>query len=139
MAWCASTHSVKRIKRSGGPDTVDYANPAALVSTDWVAEHLHDPSIRLVEVDVDTTTYERGHLEGAVGLNWTTQFGDPIRRDIPTRDAWQGLMRRCGVDNTTRIVFYGDNNNVAGWRDGRAHSNQTAPRPLKLRSRARHH
>src|SRR5437868_3540670 len=90
---------------------MEYANPAALVSTDWVAEHLHDPHVRLFEVDVDTTAYERGHLEGACGLNWTTQLGDPIRRDIPSRTAWQELMAGCGVTNQTRLIFYGDNNN----------------------------
>ena len=61
---------------------MDYANPSALVSTDWVANHLHDPNVRLLEVDVDTTAYDHGHLAGAIGLNWTTQLGHPIRRDI---------------------------------------------------------
>ena len=69
-----------------------YANPMALVSTDWVAEHLHDADVRLLEVDVDTTAYERGHIAGAVGINWTTQLGDRIRRDIPSRSAWEQLM-----------------------------------------------
>jgi thiosulfate/3-mercaptopyruvate sulfurtransferase len=88
-----------------------YANPSALVSTDWVTEHMHDPGVRLLEVDVDTTAYERGHLQGAVGINWTTQLGDPIRRDIPTRAAFEHLMSQAGVSNDTRIIFYGDNNN----------------------------
>jgi thiosulfate/3-mercaptopyruvate sulfurtransferase len=90
---------------------VSYANPAALVSTDWVADHLHDPHVRLLEVDVDTAAYERGHIEGAVGLNWTTQLGDPIRRDIPTQQAWERLMGQSGVTNQTQLIFYGDNNN----------------------------
>jgi thiosulfate/3-mercaptopyruvate sulfurtransferase len=90
---------------------MDYANPAALVSTDWVANHLHDPNVRLLEVDVDTTAYARGHLEGAAGINWTTQLGDRVRRDIPTQQAWSRLMSDCGVSNQTRLVFYGDNNN----------------------------
>jgi thiosulfate/3-mercaptopyruvate sulfurtransferase len=88
-----------------------YANPSALVSTDWVAEHLHDPNVRLLEVDVDTTAYERGHIQGAVGINWTTQLGDPIRRDIPSRAAFEHLMSQNGVSNTTQVIFYGDNNN----------------------------
>ena len=88
-----------------------YANPAALVSTDWVNDHLDDPGVRLLEVDVDTTAYERGHIRGAVGINWTTQLGDPIRRDIPSRTAFEELMRGSGVSNTTRLIFYGDNNN----------------------------
>src|SRR3954452_14381738 len=88
-----------------------YARPMALVSTDWVAEHLHDSRVRLIEVDVDTTAYERGHLPGAVGINWTTQLGDPIRRDILSPAAFQALMQQCAVDSDTHIVYYGDNNN----------------------------
>src|ERR1700694_2674275 len=88
-----------------------YANPMALVSTDLVAGHLQDPNVRLLEVDVDTTAYERGHIAGAVGLNWTTQLGDRGRRDIPSRAAWEKLMAESGVTGQTRIIFYGDNNN----------------------------
>jgi thiosulfate/3-mercaptopyruvate sulfurtransferase len=88
-----------------------YANPAALVSTDWVMQHLLDANVRLLEVDVDTTAYERGHLEGAVGINWTTQLGDPIRRDIPSRAAFEHLMSRCGATPQSHLIFYGDNNN----------------------------
>jgi thiosulfate/3-mercaptopyruvate sulfurtransferase len=89
----------------------DYANPAALVSTQWVADHLNDPNIRLIEVDVDTSAYEQGHIQGAVGVNWTTQLGDPIRRDIPSGEAWAKLLSQAGVSPDTRIIFYGDNNN----------------------------
>ena len=88
-----------------------YANPAALVSTQWVADHLNDASVRLIEVDVDTSSYAQGHIAGAVGINWTTQLGDPIRRDIPSREDWQKLLGDAGVTNDTRIIFYGDNNN----------------------------
>ena len=88
-----------------------YANAAALVSTEWVAEHLNDPNVRLIEVDVDTTAYEQGHLAGAVGFNWTTQLSDPIRRDIPTQADWEQLLGGAGVGNGHQIVFYGDNNN----------------------------
>ena len=89
----------------------EYANPNALVSTGWVAEHLHDPAVRLIEVDVDTTTYETGHIPGAVAFNWTTQLADPIRRDIPDKETWEQLLSGAGVDQDTRIVYYGDNNN----------------------------
>ena len=88
-----------------------YANSQALVSTQWVADHLNDPGIRLLEVDVDTAAYGQGHISGAVGINWTTQLGDPIRRDIPSKQAWEQLMGQSGVSNDTRIIFYGDNNN----------------------------
>jgi len=88
-----------------------YANPAALVSTQWVADHLNDPNVRLIEVDVDTAAYGTGHVQGAVGVNWTTQLGDPIRRDIPSKEAWAKLLSDSGVGPDTRIIFYGDNNN----------------------------
>ena len=89
----------------------DYANPAALVSTQWVADHLNDSNVRLIEVDVDTSAYGQGHIQGAVGVNWTTQLGDPVRRDIPTKDDWAKLLGQAGVGPDTRIIFYGDNNN----------------------------
>jgi len=88
-----------------------YANNAALVTTDWVAANLHDPNARLVEVDVDTAAYADGHIRNAVGWNWQTQLGDPVRRDIPSREAWERLLSESGITNSTRIVFYGDNNN----------------------------
>jgi thiosulfate/3-mercaptopyruvate sulfurtransferase len=89
----------------------DYANPAALVSTQWVADHLNDPNVRLIEVDVDTSAYGQGHIQGAVGVNWTTQLGDPVRRDIPTSEDWAKLLSSAGAGPDTRIIFYGDNNN----------------------------
>src|SRR5579864_1135141 len=88
-----------------------YANPAALVSPDWVVQHMFDPTVRLLEVDVDTTAYERGHIQGALGINWTTQLGDPIRRDIPSKGAFEQLMSHAGVSNDTHLILYGDNNN----------------------------
>ena len=93
------------------PDAQDYANPAALVSTQWVADHLNDSNVRLIEVDVDTSAYGQGHVQNAVGVNWTTQLGDPIRRDIPSKEAWAKLLSQSGVSPDTHIVFYGDNNN----------------------------
>jgi thiosulfate/3-mercaptopyruvate sulfurtransferase len=88
-----------------------YENSAALVSTAWVAEHLNDPNVRLVEVDVDTSAYEQGHIRNAVGWNWQTQLEDRIQRDIPKKADWERLLGSAGISNDTRIVFYGDNNN----------------------------
>jgi len=62
-------------------------------------------------VDVDTSAYAQGHVQGAVGINWTTQLGDPVRRDIPSRADWEKLLSDSGIGNDTRIIFYGDNNN----------------------------
>src|SRR5437588_821837 len=81
----------------------EYANPNALVSTQWVTDHLNDPNVRLIEVDVDTSAYDQGHIQGAVGVNWTTQLGDPIRRDIPSREAWSKLLSNAGVTGETRL------------------------------------
>ena len=94
----------------------DYANPAALVSTEWAQKHLDDPGVRFVEVDVDTAAFEQSHLPGAVGWNWTSQLSDGIRRDIASREDLQGLLRAAGITSDTHIVLYGDNNNwFAAW------------------------
>jgi len=89
----------------------EYAHPEVLVSTEWVAAHLHDPNIRIAEVDVDTTAYETGHIPGAVGWNWTTQLNDPVRRDIASKEQFEELMASSGIDKHTTVVLYGDNNN----------------------------
>ncbi|MER3397730.1 MAG: sulfurtransferase [Chloroflexota bacterium] len=90
---------------------VEYAHPEVLVSTEWVAQRLNDPNIRVVEVDVDTTAYETGHIPGAVGWNWTTQLNDPVRRDIASKEQFEELMASSGIDKHTTVVLYGDNNN----------------------------
>jgi thiosulfate/3-mercaptopyruvate sulfurtransferase len=82
-----------------------------LVSTDWVAEHGHDANVRLVEVDVDTKAYDTGHIAGAVGWNWKTDTQDTLRRNVPTAEQLQDLLRRSGISADTTILLYGDNNN----------------------------
>src|SRR4051794_7653693 len=90
--------------------------PQALVNTDWARDHLDDAGIRFVEVDVDTSAYDSGHLPGAVGFNWTTQLNDAECRDLAPRNALQELLRDAGVNDDTLIVFYGDNENwFAAW------------------------
>lgn len=89
----------------------EYAHPEVLVSSEWVAGHLNDPKIRLVEVDVDTSAYDQGHIAGAVGWNWQTQLQDGLRRDLLDKPAWEELLGRSGVSNDTTVVLYGDNNN----------------------------
>jgi thiosulfate/3-mercaptopyruvate sulfurtransferase len=91
-----------------------YADPQTVVSTGWVADHLNDPKVRLVEVDVDTTAYDQAHIPGAVALNWKTELQDQLTRDIASKEQLQGLLRRLGIDNDTTIVLYGDNNNWFG-------------------------
>ncbi len=92
-------------------ETNGYAHPEVLVETDWVAAHLDDPGVRLLEVDVDTSAYDAGHIPGAVGWNWTTDTQHPIRRDIPDRELMEGLLGRSGITPETTVVLYGDNNN----------------------------
>jgi thiosulfate/3-mercaptopyruvate sulfurtransferase len=89
----------------------DYQHPETLVSTQWAAEHLSDPKIRLVEVDVDTSAYDQGHIPGAVGWNWQSQLQDNIRRDLIDQKALESLLGQSGISNDTTILLYGDNNN----------------------------
>jgi thiosulfate/3-mercaptopyruvate sulfurtransferase len=93
-----------------------YAVPEVLVDTAWVEDHKNDPKVRLVEVDVDTSGYDQGHIPGAIAWNWTTQLCDTVRRDIIPKDEFERLMARSGVGNDTTVVLYGDNNNwFAAW------------------------
>jgi thiosulfate/3-mercaptopyruvate sulfurtransferase len=89
----------------------EYKHPEVLVSTEWAAQHLNSPNIRLVEVDVDTSAYDQGHIPGAVGWNWQTQLQDNVRRDLIERSALEKLLGESGISNDTTIVLYGDNNN----------------------------
>ena len=88
-----------------------YKHPEVLVSTDWVAQNLNGPGIRLVEVDVDTTAYEKGHIPGAVGWNWQTQLQDSVRRDLIDKATLEALLGKSGISNDTTILLYGDNSN----------------------------
>lgn len=89
----------------------DYKHPETLVSTQWAADHLNDPNIRLVEVDVDTSAYDQGHIPGAVGWNWQSQLQDNIRRDLIDQSALESLLGQSGISNDTTVLLYGDNNN----------------------------
>jgi len=92
-----------------------YANDV-LVDADWAKAHLDDPSVRFVEVDVDTTAFEQSHIPGAVGWNWTSQLSDGVRRDIASREEFSKLLSDSGIGPDTTIVLYGDNNNwFAAW------------------------
>jgi thiosulfate/3-mercaptopyruvate sulfurtransferase len=98
---------------SGSPDK-GYAHPETVVTTDWVAGHRSDPNVRLIEVDVDTTAFDQGHIPGAAALNWKTELQDQLTRDIAPREVVEGLLSRLGVGPDTTIVLYGDNNNWFG-------------------------
>ena len=94
----------------------EYVHPESLVSTQWVSEHGSDPNVRLVEVDVDTSAYEQGHVAGAVGWNWQSQLQQSVRRDLISREELERLLGNTGIDNDTTVILYGDNNNwFAAW------------------------
>lgn len=88
-----------------------YAHPGVLVSTAWVADHLNDPAVRVIESNEDTLLYSSGHVPGAVHVDWTSDLNDQIRRDYITREGFDTLMSRIGATPDTTIVFYGDKNN----------------------------
>jgi thiosulfate/3-mercaptopyruvate sulfurtransferase len=83
----------------------------ALVSADWVEQHLDDPKVVLVEVDEDTTAYDKGHIRGAVKLDWKKDLQDPVRRDFITKDKFEALLSERGISADDTVVLYGGNNN----------------------------
>ncbi len=93
-----------------------YKHPEVLVDANWVQAHLNDPNVRLIEVDVDTKSYEQGHIPGAVGFNWQKELQDQIVRSPLDKEHLEDLLSRAGVSNNTTVVLYGDNNNwFAAW------------------------
>ena len=88
-----------------------YAKPDALVETDWFEEHVKDPGIRVIEVDEDTEAYEKGHIDGAVGWNWTTDLHAKVGRDYVDQSELSELLSAAGVGPDTTVILYGGNNN----------------------------
>jgi thiosulfate/3-mercaptopyruvate sulfurtransferase len=95
------------------PQTAEsgYAKPEVLVTTQWVADRLEDPNVRIVESDEDILLYDIGHIPGAVKLDWHTDLQDPVERDFVDKAGFEQLMSRAGISNDTTVVFYGDRNN----------------------------
>jgi len=91
--------------------TNGYANPDALVETEWLQGHLDDPSVRVVEVDEDVTAYATGHIPGAVRWNWQTDLRAVVGRDFIDQEGLTGLLRAAGVNPDTTVVLYAGNNN----------------------------
>jgi thiosulfate/3-mercaptopyruvate sulfurtransferase len=102
----APTSNARRLIRM-----TEYANPDALVSTDWLEGQLDDPDVRVIEVDEDTTAYEKGHIRGAVGWNWTSDLHTPVGRDYLDQGGFAELLSAAGVGSGTTVVLYGGNNN----------------------------
>ena len=88
-----------------------YAHPEVLVSTEWLAAHLHDPGLRIVESNEDVLLYDTGHLPGAVHIDWREDLQDPLVRDYISPEAFASLASRNGISPDTTVVFYGDKSN----------------------------
>jgi thiosulfate/3-mercaptopyruvate sulfurtransferase len=82
-----------------------------LVDADWVEAHAGDPGIVLVEVDEDTSAYDKGHIRGAVKIDWKKDLQDPVRRDFVDRAGFEALLSERGISNDDTVVLYGGNNN----------------------------
>jgi thiosulfate/3-mercaptopyruvate sulfurtransferase len=89
----------------------EYAKPDVLVSTEWVAAHLNDPNVRIIESNEDALLYPSGHIPGAVEVDWTHDLNDPLRRDYITKEGFEALASRIGITPETTVVFYGDKSN----------------------------
>lgn len=89
----------------------EYAHPEYLVDTQWVADHLDDPNVRIVESDEDYLLYETGHIPNAVKVDWFTTLQHPVRRDFLTKEAFEEMCSDLGISNDTTVVFYGDKGN----------------------------
>jgi thiosulfate/3-mercaptopyruvate sulfurtransferase len=82
-----------------------------LVDADWVESHLDDPGVVLVEVDEDTSAYDKGHIRNAIKLDWKKDLQDPVRRDFVDRHGFEQLMSDRGISNDDTVILYGGNNN----------------------------
>ena len=89
----------------------EYAHPERLVTTDWLAEHLGQPGLAVVESDEDVLLYETGHIPGAVKIDWHTELNDPVVRDYLTGEQFAALLGSKGIARDTTVVIYGDKNN----------------------------
>jgi thiosulfate/3-mercaptopyruvate sulfurtransferase len=88
-----------------------YSRPDLLVSTEWLAAHLSDPKLRIIESDEDVLLYDTGHIAGAQKVDWHADLNDDLVRDYVDREHFEKLLRAKGIDESTPVVFYGDKNN----------------------------
>jgi thiosulfate/3-mercaptopyruvate sulfurtransferase len=90
---------------------MSYARPEYLVDTEWVAQHLEDPNVRIIESDEDPLLYPIGHIPGAVQVDWFSTLQHPLRRDFLTKEQFEEVASKLGITNDTTVVFYGDKSN----------------------------
>ena len=90
---------------------INYSHPEVLVDLAWAKANIDNPKIKFVEVDVDTASYESGHIPGAIAFNWRTQLQNQLSRDIISRESFEKLVGGAGIGNDDTVVLYGDNNN----------------------------
>jgi len=107
----ADTATAATTPQTSDPAGKGYAHPEVLVSTEWLAAHLGDPSLRIIESDEDVLLYDVEHIPGAQKVDWHQDLNDPVVRDYVSREQFETLLRRLGVDESTTVVFYGDKNN----------------------------
>jgi thiosulfate/3-mercaptopyruvate sulfurtransferase len=90
---------------------MSYARPEYLVDTEWVAQHLEDPNVRIIESDEDPLLYPMGHIPGAVQVDWFSTLQHPLRRDFLTKEQFEEVCSMLGITNDTTVIFYGDKSN----------------------------
>ncbi len=88
-----------------------YSRPDSLVSTDWLANHIDDPDIRILESNEDILLYDTGHIPGAQKIDWHEDLNDPVQRDYVSKEQFEKLLQSKGIDDSTTVIFYGDKNN----------------------------
>jgi thiosulfate/3-mercaptopyruvate sulfurtransferase len=111
MSSTATATSVD--KTTGDPEIArkGYAHPEVLVTTAWLADHLDDPNVRVLESNEDVLLYDTGHIAGAQKIDWHQDLNDPVVRDYVSPAQFTALLRRLGIDESKTVVFYGDKNN----------------------------
>ena len=90
---------------------MSYSHPEYLVDTDWVAAHLEDPNVRIIESDEDPLLYAIGHIPGSVQVDWFSTLQHPLRRDFVTKEQFEEVASSIGITNDSTVVFYGDKSN----------------------------
>ena len=105
MTTAATPASLPAIDQKG------YTHPEMLVSTEWLAAHLHDASVRVIESDEDVLLYDMGHIPNAQKVDWHADLNDAVVRDYVSHEPFQELLRSKGIDENTTVIFYGDKNN----------------------------